>query len=201
MNANNTETNASQPPAPQRKRASMFVRILLVFAGLIAAFLVFVAMKPADFRVTRSIKMAASPEQVFPQVNTLQSWEGWSPWAKLDPNATLTYQGPPAGVGASYSWKGNSEVGEGTSTITESHPHDLVKFKLEFKQPFEDTSIVEFTFQPEGEQTVVTWSMSGRSNFMGKLVCTFMNMDKMVGGKFEEGLASMKAIVEGAEKK
>jgi hypothetical protein len=44
----------------------------------------------------------------------------------------------------------------------------------------------------------VTWSMAGQNNFMAKAVHLFMDMDKMIGGNFEKGLAQMKAVVEGA---
>jgi hypothetical protein len=43
--------------------------------------------------------------------------------------------------------------------------------------------------------------MSGRNNFIGKAFGLFVDCDKMVGGQFEKGLASMKAIVEAAPRK
>ena len=86
-------------------------------------------------------------------------------------------------------------------TITESKPNDLVKMKLEFIKPFQAVNTTEFTFKPEGDKTVVTWSMSGKNNFMFKAVGLFMNTDKMIGGDFEKGLASMKSIAETAAKK
>jgi hypothetical protein len=99
---------------------------------------------------------------------------------------------------AIYSWIGNNEVGEGRMTIIESHPSDLIRIKLEFFKPFAATNTAEFTFKPEGNQTLVTWSMSGDKNFMAKAIHLFMNMDKMIGGQFDKGLAEMKSIVEGA---
>ena len=86
-------------------------------------------------------------------------------------------------------------------TITESRPDDLIRIKLEFLKPFASTCATEFTFKPEGNQTVVTWSMAGENNFMAKAFCLFMNMDKTVGGDFEKGLAQMKSLVETASKK
>jgi len=43
--------------------------------------------------------------------------------------------------------------------------------------------------------------MEGKNDFLAKAVCLFMNMDKMVGGQFEQGLAQMKSVVEAAPKK
>ena len=145
--------------------------------------------------------MLAPASAVFVQVNELKKWEAWSPWAKLDPAMKQKYEGPAAGVGAVSSWAGNNQVGEGRMTITESRTNELVRFNLEFFKPMAGTSTSEFSFKPEGNQTSVTWSMSGQNNFIGKAMCLFMNMDKMMGGQFETGLASMKSIVEAPPKK
>ena len=85
--------------------------------------------------------------------------------------------------------------------LSESRPNELVRFDLEFFKPFKATNVAEFTFKPQGDQTVVTWSMSGKNNFMFKAVSLFMNSDKMVGGMFEEGLANLKSIVEAEDKR
>jgi hypothetical protein len=146
--------------------------------------------------VTRSVTIAASPEAVFPHVNELKKWAAWNPWEKIDPNMKLTCEGPEAGVGASYSWVGNNEVGEGKMSITDSRPNESVKFKLEFFKPMAGTSEAEFTFRRQGDQTEAIWAMTGKNNFIGKAFCLFMNMDKMIGGQFEKGLADMKAVVE-----
>lgn len=167
--------------------------IIVVVAGV-------VAMQPDDFRVTRSTTVSAPAAVVFAQVNDLQKWEAWNPWQKKDPAMKLTFSGPPAGPGASYSWAGNNEVGEGRLTITESRPGELVRLKLEFMKPFAATNTAEFTFKPEGERTNVTWAMQGNNNFFAKALHLVMNMDKMVGGEFEKGLVDMKAAVEAAPK-
>jgi hypothetical protein len=182
----------------------MFKKILqwtlIVLAVVIAAFLGLVAMQPNEFRVERSLTMVAPPADVFAQVNDFHNWEAWSPWIKLDPNAKGTYEGPAAGKGAIFRWSGNDDVGEGSMTITESNPNDLIRITLNFIKPFEDTATSEFTFQPEGDQTRVTWSMYGKNNFVGRAVCLLMDMDEMIGSKYEEGLASMKQIVESKPK-
>jgi uncharacterized protein YndB with AHSA1/START domain len=174
----------------------MFTYILIALAAVVLLFLAIVAMQPAEFRVTRTATINAPPADVFPHVNDLHKWEAWSPWARLDPEMKLTYDGPAEGAGASYTWSGNNKVGEGRTTITESRPNDLVRLKLEFVRPFTATNDVEFTFRSEGDQTSVTWDMTGRNNFMSKAFCLFVNMDRMVGGDFEKGLAQLKAVVE-----
>jgi hypothetical protein len=179
----------------------MFKKILIGIAVVILVFLVVVAMQPADFRITRSTTIAARPEVVFAHVNDFHKWDAWSPWAKLDPAMKQTYEGPPAGVGAIYSWVGNDDVGEGRMTITQSRPSELVGIKLEFLKPFAQVNATEFALKPDGNQTAVTWSMNGTNNFMAKGFGLFMNLDKMVGGDFEKGLAQMKLVAEAAPKK
>src|SRR5262245_56407326 len=191
---------ALNDPRPLRRPAMLkktILAVVAVIAVLLLGFTAMVAMKPNNFRVTRSAKMAAPPAEVFAQVNDFHKWEAWSPWAKLDPNAKNSFEGNTSGEGAIFRWAGNSEVGEGEMTITESREPELIRLKLEFIKPMEDTSDTEFTFKPDGDHTNVTWTMSGTyKTFMSKAMCTLMNMDKMVGGQFEKGLASMKAIVE-----
>lgn len=176
----------------------MLKKILIGFGVLVLVFVFVVALQPSDFRVTRSATIAAPPAAVFSQVNDFHKWQAWSPWAKMDPEARNTFTGAPAGTGAVFTWDGNSKVGEGRMTLTESRPPDLIRIRMDFVRPFKGTNDVEFTFRPEGDQTVVTWAMAGRNNFLAKAICLFMSMDKMVGGEFEKGLAQMKANAERA---
>lgn len=182
------------------KKKSLLKKILIAIAAIIVLLVVVVAMQPAEYRLARTAAMSAPAPAVFAQVNELKRWEAWSPWAKLDPNARNTYEGPAAGKGAAVSWVGNSQVGEGRMTITESRPNEFIQFHLEFFKPMAGTSTAEWTFKGEGNQTTVTWSMFGKNNFVGKAMCLVCNMDKMLGPEFEKGLASLKAIVEAPPK-
>jgi hypothetical protein len=171
--------------------------VLIALLGVILIFVGIVAVQPADFRIFRSATINAPAGVAFAQVNDFHKWEAWSPWAKLDPAAKNTFDGPPAGRGAGFAWSGNKDVGEGRMTITESRPNELVRIKLDFVKPMEGTCTTEFAFKPAGEgATSVTWSMFGRHSFVEKAFCLFMDMDKMVGGDFEKGLAQMKAVAE-----
>ena len=178
----------------------MLIKILLVVGALIALVLLIAAFQPATFTVARSTLISAPPAQLFAEVNDLHRWAAWSPYEKLDPAMKSTFEGASAGVGASYAWVGNNAVGSGKMTITESRPPEQVGLKLEFYKPMAGVSQATFTFQPAGGQTRVTWSMTGVNNYVGKIFCLFMNMDKMVGGQFAEGLASLKANAEAGKK-
>jgi hypothetical protein len=178
----------------------MLKKILIAVAVIIVVMVVIVALQPTEFRVARSTTISAPAPAVFAQVNDFHKWQAWNPWGKIDPAMKQTYEGAPAGIGAIYTWAGNNEVGEGRMTLTESRPSELIRIKMEFFKPFAGISTAEFTFKPEGNQTAVTWRMSGENNFMAKAMHLFMNMDKMIGGQFDKGLAQMKSIVEAAPK-
>lgn len=174
------------------------IPILLALAVIAILFFVMLAGRPDEFKVTRSTSIAAPPAAVFVQVNDFHNWDAWSPWAKLDPACKNTFDGAPAGQGAIFAWDGNKKVGAGRMTITESRSPELICIDLRFLRPFEASSICEFAFKPVGQQTVVTWSMSGKNNFMCKAFGLVVDSDKMVGKDFEKGLAQLKAIAEAA---
>lgn len=174
----------------------MITNLLIALGVVVVLFLIFVATRPSDFRITRSNSIAAPPDAVFPHVNDLHNWDAWSPWAKRDPAAKRTFEGAAAGPGAVFKWAGNKSIGEGTMTIVDSRSADFIKIRLEFLKPFKATNQAEFDFKPENGRTIVIWSMTGRYNFFSKAFGLFVNMDKMIGGDFEKGLASLKSVAE-----
>jgi len=176
----------------------MIWKILIALVVIVVGLVVVITLQPARYRVSRSTTIAAPAPAVFAQVNDFHRWSAWSPWEKIDPAMKRTYEGPPAGVGASYTWVGSGEVGEGRMTIVESRPSELIQVKLEFVKPFAGTSVAEFTFKPEGDRTLVTWGMTGDKNFIAKALHLVMSMDRMIGDQFDKGLAAMKTVAEAA---
>jgi len=174
----------------------MFKKILLVLVVAVGGFLAFAATRPDTYHVERSTSIDAPAAVVFSQLENLKAWEAWSPWEKRDPAMKKTYEGPPLGVGAAYSWEGK-ESGAGKMTVTNSEAPRLLKLRLEFIKPFTATAAVEFKLASAGgKATGVTWAMDGTNNLMGKVFGIFMNMDQSVGGDFEKGLAGLKTVAE-----
>ncbi len=180
----------------------MFRKIALTLFVLIAVACVAIfgiaSTRPATYHIERSVTTSASPATVYAVLNDMHRFPEWSPWQELDPNMKITHEGPPSGVGASYSWVGNKDVGEGRMTITESTPNESVVQKLEFLKPWASTSAVHFTIAPEGTGSKVTWAMDGDNDTMSKVMSLFMNMDQMVGKDFEKGLGRLKELTESA---
>ena len=175
--------------------------ILLALAFIAIIFMVIIAGRPDEFTVTRATNISAPPEKVFPHVNDLHQWQAWSPWAKLDPAALTSFSGADAGTGAAMAWDGNKKVGAGKMTITESKPGELVRLRLDFRKPMQATNTAQLTFVPEGNQTIVTWSMAGKNNLPGKIFGLFMDCEKMCGGQFDIGLANLKSVTESVTEK
>ena len=170
----------------------VFAVVALGAAGLVA----YTSTLPDESRIARTANISATPEKIFPLINNLRTFNTWNPFAQKDPNAKASYSGPESGVGAVHAWDGNRDVGEGTIAITGSSPSSEVVMNLHMIRPMEVDNRVQFTLQPRGNTTDVTWAMDARAPLIGKVMCLFFNMDKMVGGEFERGLISLKALAE-----
>ena len=170
--------------------------ILIVLVVVVAGILVFAATKPDTFTVQRSASIKAPPEKIFPLINDYRSWASWSPYETKDPAMKRTFGASTVGKGATYAWDGNKEVGQGSMEIQESVPPSRIAINLDFLKPFEAHNRVDFTLEPQGEATRVSWSMRGPAPFISKVMQVFINMDNMVGRDFEAGLANLKAVSE-----
>ena len=178
------------------KKFVILTRVLIGVVAVVAVFLIVVATRPNDYRIERSTTIAAPASSVYGRVSDFRKWKDWSPWEELDPAMKKSIEGVPGGVGSFYAWDGNDKAGAGRMTLVESRPNELVGIKLEFFRPMEDSCSTNFSFKPEGEKVHVDWVMEGKHTFMSKAICLFMDMDKMVGGDFEKGLARLKALAE-----
>jgi hypothetical protein len=172
---------------------SVIAAVLVVIAGLF----LYAALKvPKDFRVARSIEINAPATAIFPYMNNQRQMNSWNPWMKLDPNVKVTFSGPEEGVGAVTEWEGNSSVGAGKSTVTHSFAPIQVRLKMEWLKPMEGTSTVDYSLKQLGETTTLEWIIFGENGIFSRVMCIFMDMDKMIGGEFEKGLSELKKAVE-----
>lgn len=153
-------------------------------------------MPTTPYTVTRSTVVAAPVERIFGLINNFHHWESWSPWEDVDPALNRTYTGPDSGDGASYAWRGNRKAGEGSMTITNAREPQRVEIQLDFLKPVPAQNRVVFALEPQGEQTTVTWTMSGVQRGAYGLFTKVIPMDKILGKDFEKGLARLKRIAE-----
>ncbi|HEY0662030.1 MAG TPA: SRPBCC family protein [Lysobacter sp.] len=174
----------------------MFKTIVIIVVVLIAAVLVYAATRPDTLSVQRSATIKAPPEKVFALINDFRRWGAWSPYEKKDPAMKRVMSDPASGQGATYEWDGNKDIGKGGMRITRSSPPSAITIQLDFVRPFEAHNVVEFTLEPQGDSTEVTWTMHGPSPYITKLMGVFFNMDRMIGKDFEAGLADLKTVAE-----
>ena len=172
--------------------------ILIVIVVLIAGVLIYAATRPDSFQVQRSATLNASPEKISPLISDFHNWGAWSPWEKIDPSMRRTFSGAPAGKGAVYEWSGNGKAGAGRMEILEASP-TKVSIQLDFIKPFEGHNLTDFTLEPQPgcpNVTRVNWDMHGPSPYLSKLMGVFMNLDRLIGKDFEQGLANLKTVAE-----
>ncbi|MFA6211037.1 MAG: SRPBCC family protein [Candidatus Obscuribacterales bacterium] len=193
----------------------MVKKIALAIAAVLGVAVVVIlglaSTKPDVMVIERSAVIKAPPEKLFAKVNNLHSWIEWSPYEALDPKVKRTFSGPDAGKGAVYAWDGNNDVGAGSMEITEITEPSNIKIDLRFLKPFKGDNKVNFSFVPVTEPaangadangtkanaTKVSWTMSGESPLMCKVMQVFCNVDDMCGKDFEKGLAKLKTLAEG----
>ena len=175
--------------------SATWIRVGAGIVLLTAAAAAFVATRPAAFAVERSALVAAPPGLVYAQIANLRAMDVWSPWVRMDPKLKVTYEGPESGVGARSSWQG-PQMGEGRLTVTAVKPEREVEMRLEMRTPMPATNRILFTLAPAAGGTQVTWRMEGRNGFVAKAIGLFVDMDAMVGGPFEQGLAALRGLVE-----
>lgn len=173
----------------------MLKKIGLVILAAILGLLLYATTRPDSFSVERSIVIQAPPEKIQPLIADFHRWADWSPWEKLDPAMKRSFGGASAGVGATYGWQGNKDVGSGRMEIKAAAP-DKVSIQLDFIEPFEGHNTADFVLAPKNGGTEVRWLMFGPAPFVTKLMGVFVSMDTMIGKDFEKGLAQLKAAAE-----
>jgi len=150
---------------------------------------------PQEAHVEREIRIDAPPEVVFPYVNDFHKFNEWSPWADWAPDIQYSYSGPDSGVGARMSWQSDSpEVGSGSNLITQSRPPERVTTRLDFGAQGSATAF--FNIEPAGDGSRVVWGFD--SGFGNNIVERYFGLmlERWVGQDYEQGLQSLKALVE-----
>jgi len=176
----------------------MLKKIALGVVALIVVIVGYAAIQPAEYEISRETTINAPAAKVFPYLNNSKLADQWGPWKEVDPAAKMGFSGPDAGVGSKTSWESDKQLGTGSATIVESVENERVGIQIEYTKPMPMTQDSLYLVKANGNQSVVTWKVTGRNNVVGRVMCLFMNMDKTVGGMFEKGLSNLKTLVESA---
>lgn len=171
--------------------------LLYILAAIVFIVLILGLIAPKTYDVSRSIEIAKPKAEVFENLRFLKNQDAWSPWNKKDPNMEKKFTGTDGEPGAISYWNGNKDVGEGEQELIKIVDGERIESELRFLKPWKSTSDAYITTeQIDGNATKVTWGFSGKNKFPTSIFMLFMNMDKAVGGDFEEGLSSLKELME-----
>ena len=179
---------------------SLLKKIVGVLLGLIVLAIGAGFILPSHVHVEREIVINAAPETVFASIGDLNAWDAWSPWATLDPEASMTIEG--SGVGQTMTWSSeNPQVGSGSQEIVSLDAPRYFQTHLDLGD--NGTADAAFTLLPEEGQTRVVWSLDSDTRegvpLLRQPISTYFGfmMDSMLGQEYEAGLANLKALVEG----
>ncbi|MBR9846494.1 MAG: SRPBCC family protein [Algicola sp.] len=171
--------------------------VLYSIITLLLLFVVLAIMAPRHYEVNRSIIINRALPDVFNYLKHIKNQDQWSPWKKKDPDMKQEFIGTDGQIGFIAKWDGNKEVGLGEQEIINIIENDRVEARLRFFKPWKSESdAVTKVEDVGGGQTKVTWGFSGKNKVPANIFMMLYNVDKHVGKDFEEGLASLKEILE-----
>lgn len=172
-------------------------KIAIVIIGLIVLYVILGLIGPSGYKVSRSITINSPAEIIYKHTTIYKNWNAWSPWAKMDTNAIYTLENDNQQVGSSMKWEGNPEnVGVGIMTTEALVENKSFNYIIEFISPWQMISHGGFTYNQNGDSTVVEWFDEGEFEFMARPMMLFIDLDAQIGPEFEKGLNDLKVICE-----
>jgi Polyketide cyclase / dehydrase and lipid transport len=175
----------------------LFKILLLAGTVIIGGFLILGLVMPKDITVSRTAAMHSSKEVVFNQMSNFKNWVNWSPWYRMDPGVKMTYTGTDGAAGSAYHWEGDEKKSGAGDMKCLSIDGTTMNFQVDFTKPNHGHATGFLKAEDAGNNnTTATWSFTMHMPYPFNAMTVFMNMDKMLGKDFEDGLANMKSYVE-----
>lgn len=174
----------------------MAKKILLSLVVVIVLFLVFVSTRNGKFNYERSVVINAPVEKIYPYLSNFKLGSQWNPFDQKDPNLKRTFLGNDGEVGSAMEFEGNNEAGSGKLEMLSLIPNTEAQIKLTMTKPWKAENLIIYKLTPEAEGTRFLWAMSGDGGFMGKLMMTIIDCEKMITDEFEKGFQNLKFIIE-----
>ncbi|WP_299228866.1 SRPBCC family protein [uncultured Psychroserpens sp.] len=171
--------------------------VLYILGAILLLFIMLALIAPKEYEVNRSITIDRPLVEVFNYLKHIKNQEHWSPWKKKDPQMKQEFVGTDGTVGFIAKWDGNKAVGTGEQEIINIVENDRVEARLRFFKPWKSESDAVTRVKDLGDgKTKVTWGFSGTNKVPANIFMMMYNVDKHVGKDFEEGLTSLKEILE-----
>jgi len=172
--------------------------VLIGVVSLVALLLIVAMFTKKDYGVIREVVINKPKSEVFEYVKLLQNQENFSVWANKDPEMKKDFRGTDGTVGFVSAWDSKmKDVGKGEQEIKKIIEGERIDYELRFIEPFASTSFAYITFEGVSEtQTKVKWGFTGKMNYPMNLLLLTMNMERMIGKDFQDGLNKLKVILE-----
>lgn len=171
-------------------------KVLGAIAALLTLFLVIGLILPGSWTAEESVVIEATPEEVFPWVNSVSRWETWTnPWPEGEA------EGPEEGVGAGRSWS-DPVFGDGSFTIVRSDPPRVVAYEVLVEGAMRWDGEVAMEALPadgastEGPTTRVTWTESGDFGWNPLMGYVARKMGTSQGEELARGLDRLRERLE-----
>ncbi|MEL6917481.1 MAG: SRPBCC family protein, partial [Bacteroidota bacterium] len=166
--------------------------VLLFVLVIVVGVVIYAALQPSAYEVTRTRTVKAPVEVVYSNVDDYKNWEAWGPWEEEDPSMVYTYAEQTKGIGGSYSWDGKD--GKGSAKTIEAVQNEAITNQLDFDGM--GTANGFWKFKPVDGGTEVTWGIKAEeSPFVFKLIGAMMGgYDSMMGPMFERGLEKLDSV-------
>jgi uncharacterized protein YndB with AHSA1/START domain len=176
----------------------ILIGVGLLLAVVIVALVAAVMLAPTDFAVEREIVINKPRTEVFEYAKNLRNQNDWGPWFKHDPAMKQEFVGTDGTPGFTSKWESkNPEVGKGEQEIKRVVPNERIDSELRFIEPFPSKADAHMTLEDAGvNQTKVKWGFAGSMPRPMNVFLLLVDMDDAVGKDFQDGLNSLKMIVE-----
>ena len=177
----------------------LFSSIAIFFAAM----LVWLSFLDGQFRVSQTVTINHSKEEIGRIVHQLQTWESWSPWLNSGVTPNTVHQG------CNLTWQHilagevlltNMEHKKGTQT-------DTIVQTLNFGKPFECSTLLQWQIcQVDSTTSTVQLTMAGSLPFQYRYLARrmetilFMDLDrsmKLLKDYVENGVINSKITIEG----
>ncbi|MCY4418780.1 MAG: GyrI-like domain-containing protein [Cytophagales bacterium] len=170
---------------------------LLICAGLFGLVALGGYFYPRQVAISRSLVIEAPRWAIYEEIKDLRRFENWSPWAELDPQAQIEFEGD-VGPGQVFRWKSEKrEVGAGALQVVYLKEDEIVELNLYLDQESSEWCRVSLVLKLVPEGTEITWKLNGDTgiNPLMRYVFHFMVREELEG-QYEKGLDKLKRLVE-----
>lgn len=173
-------------------------RILFVILAIIGLALITALFVKKEMHAEREVVINKPKSEVFEYVKYLKNQNDYSKWASMDPAMKKDFKGTDGTVGFVSAWESDKDdVGKGEQEIKGIKEGERIDYELRFQEPMESTAAAYMITEAVSEnQSKVRWGFDSKMAYPFNIIRLFMDVDKMIGDDFEEGLKKLKVQME-----